>query len=102
MAANKSIGAKHENMPNARGKGGFKSIKRLIGLLFKNYKGLLFVVAVCLIISAITSSIAGVFLQNLYAQCELAIKGVPADEVWKSIISILATILGSCGRSIRR
>ena len=94
MAANKSIGAKSENMPNARGKGGFKSIKRLIGLLFKNYKGLLFVVAVCLIISAITSSIAGVFLQNLYAQCELAIKGVPADEVWKSIISILATMLG--------
>ncbi|MCI6443827.1 MAG: ABC transporter ATP-binding protein/permease [Clostridia bacterium] len=81
-------------MPNARGKGGFKSIKRLIGLLFKNYKGLLFVVAVCLIISAITSSIAGVFLQNLYAQCELAIKGVPAGEVWKSIISILATMLG--------
>lgn len=94
MAANKSIGAKSENMPNARGKGGFKSIKRLIGLLFKNYKGLLFVVAVCLIISAITSSIAGVFLQNLYAQCELAIKGVPVDEVWKSIISILATMLG--------
>ena len=94
MAANKSIGAKRENMPNARGKGGFKSIKRLIGLLFKNYKGILFVVAVCLIISAITSSIAGVFLQNLYAQCELAIKGVPADEVWKSIISILATMLG--------
>lgn len=94
MAANKSNGAKRENMPDARGKGGFKSIKRLIGLLFKNYKGLLFVVAVCLIISAITSSIAGVFLQNLYAQCELAIKGVPADEVWKSIISILATMLG--------
>ncbi len=94
MAANKSIGARPENMRDARGKGGFKSIKRLIGLLFKNYKGLLFVVAVCLIISAITSSIAGVFLQNLYAQCELAIKGVPADEVWKSIISILATMLG--------
>ena len=94
MAANKSIGTKSENMPDARGKGGFKSIKRLIGLLFKNYKGLLFVVAVCLIISAITSSIAGVFLQNLYAQCELAIKGVPAGEVWKSIISILATMLG--------
>lgn len=94
MAANKSIGAKSKNMPDARGKGGFKSIKRLIGLLFKNYKGLLFVVAVCLIISAITSSIAGVFLQNLYAQCELAIKGVPAGEVWKSIISILATMLG--------
>ena len=94
MSANKSIGAKRENMPDARGKGGFKSIKRLIGLLFKNYKGLLFVVAVCLIISAITSSIAGVFLQNLYAQCELAIKGVPVGEVWKSIISILATMLG--------
>ena len=94
MAANKSIGAKYENMRDARGKGGFKSIKRLIGLLFKNYKGLLFVVAVCLIISAITSSIAGVFLQNLYAQCELAIKGVPVGEVWKSIISILATMLG--------
>ena len=94
MAANKSIGAKPENMRDARGKGGFKSIKRLIGLLFKNYKGLLFVVAVCLIISAITSSIAGVFLQNLYAQCELAIKGIPADEVWKSIILILATMLG--------
>ena len=94
MAANKSIGAKSEKIRNARGKGGFKSIKRLIGLLFKNYKGLLFVVAVCLIISAITSSIAGVFLQNLYAQCELAIKGVPVGEVWKSIISILATMLG--------
>ena len=94
MATNKSIGAKRENMPDARGKGGFKSIKRLIGLLFKNYKGLLFVVAVCLIISAITSSIAGVFLQNLYAQCELAIKGIPIGEVWKSIISILATMLG--------
>ena len=94
MAENRAIGSNPEKMHNARGKNGAKSIKRLIGLLFKNYKGLLFVVAVCLVISAITSSIAGVFLQNLYTQCELAIKGASPDEVWKSIMTILTTMLG--------
>ena len=41
------------------GKADFGSLKRVIGLLFKNYKGLLFAVGICLVVSAISGSIAG-------------------------------------------
>ena len=65
--------------PPVKGKGmgvkaDFKSLKRLIGLLFKNYKGLLFAVFASLVVSAISSSIAGIFLQNLYSQFDFVLK----------------------------
>ena len=89
-AANKNRGA-----IAPRKKGDFKSLKRLIGLLFKNYKGLLAVVAICLVVSAITSSIAGVFLQNLYKQFDEVLKAtITAEEAWGNVLTILATMLG--------
>ena len=51
-------------------KGGFKVIGRVIRMLFKNYKPMLFAVMISLVISAICGSIAGVFLQNIYVQIE--------------------------------
>lgn len=76
------------------GKADFGSLKRVIGLLFKNYKGLLFAVGICLVVSAISGSIAGVFLQNLYKQFDMVLKGGSADEAWRNVLVILSTMLG--------
>ncbi len=77
------------------GKADFKSLKRLIGLLFKNYKGLLFAVFASLVVSAISSSIAGIFLQNLYSQFDFVLKNtLTVDEAWHNVLIILATMLG--------
>ncbi len=86
--------------PPVKGKGmgrkaDFKSLKRLIGLLFKNYKGLLFAVFASLVVSAISSSIAGIFLQNLYSQFDFVLKNtLTVDEAWHNVLIILATMLG--------
>ena len=76
------------------GKADFGSLKRVIGLLFKNYKGLLFAVGICLVVSAISVSIAGVFLQNLYKQFDMVLKGGSPDEAWRNVLVILSTMLG--------
>ena len=76
------------------GKADFGSLKRVIGLLFKNYKGLLFAVGICLVVSAISGSIAGVFLQNLYKQFDMVLKGGSPDEAWRNVLVILSTMLG--------
>lgn len=76
------------------GKADFGSLKRVIGLLFKKYKGLLFAVGICLVVSAISGSIAGVFLQNLYKQFDMVLKGGSPDEAWRNVLVILSTMLG--------
>ncbi len=95
----KAIAINGKNPPvKGKGMGGkadFKSLKRLIGILFKNYKGLLLVVFACLVVSAISSSIAGIFLQNLYSQFDFVLKNtLTIDEAWRNVLMILATMLG--------
>ena len=70
-------------------------LKRLMGILFKNYKPLLIVIATCLVISAITGAVAGLFLNTVYDTLANAIaKTVSVSEAWSKIITTLI-ILGS-------
>lgn len=97
MAKTAAINGKNPSAKGKRmgGKADFKSLKRLIGILFKNYKGLLFAVFASLVVSAISSSIAGIFLQNLYSQFDFVLKNtLTVDEAWHNVLIILATMLG--------
>ena len=70
-------------------------LKRLMGLLFSNYKPLLIVIAICLVISAITGAVAGLFLSKVYAFLTDAIDGViTVKGAWSGVVSTLI-ILGS-------
>jgi len=69
-------------------------LKRLMGILFKDYKPLLIVIAICLVISAITGAIAGLFLQQVYDALGQAIeKTLTIGEAWSKIVVTLI-ILG--------
>ncbi len=69
-------------------------LKRLMGTLFKNYKPLLIIIAICLVISAITGSVAGLFLQQVYDALGQAIeKTISIGEAWSKIVTTLV-ILG--------
>ena len=75
-------------------KGGFKVIGRVIRMLFKNYKPMLFAVIVSLVISAICGSIAGVFLQNIYVQIENVAKAkATVDEAMAQVVKIVITMI---------
>ena len=70
-------------------------LKRLMGLLFTNYKPLLIVIAICLVVSAITGAVAGLFLSKVYAFLTDAIDGViTVKSAWSGVVSTLI-ILGS-------
>lgn len=88
-------------MPRGRGavppmgKLNFSVLKRLMALLFTNYKPLLIVIAVCLVISAITGAVAGLFLNTVYDLLTRFIDGkIAYSEAWAGIISTLI-VLGS-------
>ena len=75
-------------------KGGFKVIGRVIRMLFKNYKPMLFAVMISLVISAICGSIAGVFLQNIYVQIENVAKAkATVDEAMAQVVKIVITMI---------
>lgn len=75
-------------------KGGFKVIGRVIRMLFKNYKPMLFAVMISLVISAICGSIAGVFLQNIYVQIENVAKArATVDEAMTQVVKIVITMI---------
>lgn len=77
------------------GKMNFGVLKRLMGMLLKEYKPLVFVIAICLVISAITGSIAGLFLSNVYELLATAVEGkIGLSEAWSQIVTTLI-ILGS-------
>ena len=70
-------------------------LKRLLGILFKEYKPMLIVIAICLVISAITGAIAGLFLNTVYDTLAQAIeKTISISSAWATIITTLI-ILGS-------
>ncbi len=69
-------------------------LKRLMSTLFKNYKPLLIVIATCLVISAITGAVAGLFLQRVYDALGQAIeKTISISEAW-SKITVTLIVLG--------
>lgn len=75
-------------------KGGFKVIGRVIRMLFKNYKSMLFALMISLVISAICGSIAGVFLQNIYVQIENVAKAnATVDEAMTQVVKIVITMI---------
>ena len=69
-------------------------LKRLMGILFKNYKPLLIIISICLVISAITGAVAGLFLNTVYDTLAEAIaKTISVSAAWSKIITTLI-ILG--------
>ncbi|HBF86436.1 MAG TPA: ABC transporter [Clostridiales bacterium] len=70
-------------------------LKRLLGFLFKNYKLLVSIMALCLVVSAVAGSIASPFLQNIYsAIADGAAENIGVDEAWGRVLGFLA-VLGS-------
>ncbi len=71
-------------------------LKRLMGILFSNYKPLLIIIAICLVISAITGAIAGLFLNTIYDLLGKAVGGeILYSEAWARILTtviVLASI----------
>jgi len=85
-------------VPPMRGKLVIKkgSIKRLLKILFTNYKPLVCVMAVCILVSAIAGSIAGLFLEKIYTAIGSAIGAdatITAAEAWAQIIKVIITLL---------
>lgn len=74
---------------------GIKSLKRVIKLLFTNYKSLLFLIAVTLVISAIAGSIAGVFLNNIYTQFDRVNKHlISNNEAMNEVVKVVFAMVG--------
>ena len=82
------------------GKIGLKSIqkgtiKRLLGFLFKNYKGMLILIVLGIFISAFTSALGGLFLNKIYSALEYYLKNeLSYDAAISSIISTLVALGG--------
>ena len=69
------------------------TIKRLFSILFKNYKGMLCIILAGIIISAIASSVAGLFLNKVYATLEYYLtEKLSYDEAWSRISLALLTL----------
>lgn len=80
--------------PMKRGKGDFKVIGRLLKILFKNYKALIIGLCICLVFSAISGSVAGVFLENIYKQIDNYFTGAMSQhEAWANVIKVLVVML---------
>lgn len=92
--ANMRMGGRGRGPVPKMGKLNMGVLKRLLGMLFKNYKGLLVIIAIGLVISAITGSIAGLFLNAIYSTLETAISGVlTASEAWAEIITTIIILI---------
>ncbi len=81
--------------PKKVGKANFNSLKRIIGILFKNYKIMLVGIIACIFFSAISSSVAGIFLENIYTEIDVFLKGAQNfNQAWANILKVLAVMLG--------
>ncbi len=70
-----------------------KALKRLIGILLKDYKSLFIVILACIGVSAVASSMGGLFLNKVYSALETYISGVVgASETWSVITSALIVL----------
>lgn len=74
---------------------GIKSLKRVIKLLFTNYKSLLFLIAVTLIISAVAGSVAGVFLNKIYTQFDYVNRHlISNNEAMNEVVKVVFAMIG--------
>ena len=78
------------------GKGTIKKgvLKRLMGMLFKDYKLYVILIALCIVLSAVASAIAGPFLQQVYAALEDFAGGVlTANAAMQTVVKTLLVLL---------
>ena len=78
------------------GKGAIKKgvLKRLMGMLFKDYKLYVILIALCIVLSAVASAIAGPFLQQVYAALEdFAGGALTANATMQTVIKTLLVLL---------
>lgn len=78
------------------GKGAIKKgvLKRLMKFLFQNYKLYLILIALCIVLSAVASAIAGPFLQQVYAALEdFAGGALTADQTMQTVVKTLLVLL---------
>ncbi len=68
------------------------ALKRLIKYIFTRYKVSLFIVVICVIVSALASVIANAFLQRLIDNCITPGLTLGLSAVWKDLISILVAM----------
>ncbi len=70
-------------------------LKRLIGILFKNYTGLVTVIALCIILSAVAGSVASPFLQEIYSAIAKGTSGEwSASGAWNTVLAYLSVLAG--------
>ena len=68
-------------------------MKRLLKILFTEYKGLVTVFTVFLVINAIAGAMSGLFLNKVYKVLEGFLVGnITADKAWDKVIVILITL----------
>ena len=70
----------------------FKALLRILSILFKEYKASYVIVLCSVVISAIASSVGGLFLNQVYTALENFLAGAPKEETWKIIITALITL----------
>lgn len=78
------------------GKGAIKKgvLKRLMGMLFKDYKLYVILIALCIVLSAVASAIAGPFLQQVYAALEEFAGGaLTANAAMQTVVKTLLVLL---------
>lgn len=70
------------------------TLKRLLRMLFKEYRWMLIVVIFCVLFSTIASTSASLFLNQMVARIEAGLKFGWNDETSKSILSLIAAMGG--------
>ena len=78
------------------GKGAIKKgvLKRLMGMLFKDYKLYVILIALCIVLSAVASAIAGPFLQQVYVALEdFAGGALTSNAAMQTVIKTLLVLL---------
>lgn len=78
------------------GKGAIKKgvLKRLMGMLFKDYKLYVILIALCIVLSAVASAIAGPFLQQVYAALEdFAGGALTSNAAMQTVVKTLLVLL---------
>ena len=80
-------------VPSMKGRMPMKKgvLKRLLKILLTEHKTLLIAMAVCLVVSAVSGSVTGLFLNNVYATLEKVVvkKVIGANEAFNSIVITL-------------
>lgn len=69
-------------------------VKRLMKILFTEYRGYVTVIALCIVLSAVASAIAGPFLEQVYSAINDAVGGVlSAQAAMAAVVRIVLTLL---------